>query len=110
MKIPVGAKLIVAYPQPTDVEAFESVYEKKHVPIAVANLTGRTRIVSTRVLQSPQATPQFHRIVEVHFPSVEALTRCAESTGGWETLANTVKISSGGPPIVMIAEEELFIF
>lgn len=83
---------------------------KEHVPMAVANRTGWTRIVSTRVLQSPQATPQFHRIVEVHFPSTEALTRCAESTGGRETLANAVKISSGGPPSVMIAEEELFVF
>jgi uncharacterized protein (TIGR02118 family) len=110
VKIGVGAKLIVAHPQPTDVEAFESVYEKEHVPMAVANLTGKTRIVSTRVLQSPQATPHFHRIVEVHFPSMEALKRCAESTGGRETLANAVKISSGGPPGVMIAEEELFVF
>jgi uncharacterized protein (TIGR02118 family) len=105
-----NAKLIVAYPQPTDVEAFEAVYRKEHVPMAVANLAGKTRIVATRVLQSPQGKPQFHRIVEVHFPSMEALQQCAESTGGKETLAHAVRISSGGPPVIMIAEEEVFNF
>ena len=104
------AKLIVAYPQPTDVEAFELVYEKEHVPMAVANLSGKTRIVATRVLQAPQGRPHFHRIVEVHFPSMEALQECAESAGGRETLDHAVRISSGGPPIIMIAEEDVFIF
>jgi hypothetical protein len=30
------AKLIVAYPQPTDTEAFEMVYHEEHVPLAIA--------------------------------------------------------------------------
>jgi hypothetical protein len=29
-----SVKLIVAYPQPTDVEAFEKVYQQVHVPMA----------------------------------------------------------------------------
>ena len=105
-----SAKLIVVYPQPTDVEAFEAVYQREHVPMAVANLVGKTRIVATRVVQSPQGEPQFYRIVEVHFPSMEALQQCAESAGGKETLAHAVRISSGGPPAIMIAEEEVFNF
>ena len=103
-------KLIVAYPQPADVEEFEAVYQREHVPMAVANLAGKTRIVATRVLQSPQGKPQFHRIVEVHFPSMEALQQCAESAGGKETLAHAARISSGGPPVIMIAEEEVYNF
>jgi uncharacterized protein (TIGR02118 family) len=105
-----SAKLIVAYPQPKDAEAFDAVYEKEHVPLAVAKLTGKTRIVATKVLQSPQGAPPFYRIVEVHFPSMEALQGCAESAGGKETLAHAVKISSGGPPVIMIAEEDTFTF
>src|SRR5579872_57452 len=105
-----SAKLIVAYPQPADVAAFEKVYENEHVPMAIARLAGKTRIVATKVLQSPQGAPQFYCIAEVHFPSMEALERCAESAGGRETLAHAVKISSGGPPVVMIAEEETFTF
>jgi len=100
----------VAYPQPKDTEAFDVVYEKEHVPMAVARLAGKTRIVATKVIQSPQDTPPFYRIAEVHFPSMEALQKCAESTGGKETLAHAVKISSGGPPVIMIAEEDSFTF
>ena len=105
-----STKLIVAYPQPKDVGAFEAVYQNEHVPLAIANLAGKTKIVSTKTLQTPQGTPAFYRIAEVHFPSLEALQRCAESAGGKETLANAVKISSGGPPVIMVAEEESFAF
>jgi uncharacterized protein (TIGR02118 family) len=105
-----SVKLIVAYPQPKDVTAFDEVYQKEHVPMAVAKLAGKTKIVATKVLQSPQGKPQFYCIAEVHFPSMEALQRCAESAGGKETLAHAVKISSGGPPTVMIAKEDTFTF
>jgi uncharacterized protein (TIGR02118 family) len=104
------AKLIVAYPRPRDVEAFEAVYQKEHVPMAIANLDGKTKIVATTVLQSPQGNPPFYRIVEVHFPSMEALQRCAASPGAQETLSHAEKISSGGPPVIMIAEEDTFTF
>jgi uncharacterized protein (TIGR02118 family) len=100
----------VAYPQPKDVEAFEAVYQNEHVPLALANLTGKTKMVSTKTVETPQGTPAFYRIAEVHFASLEALQRCAESTGGKETLANAVKISSGGPPVIMVAEEDSFTF
>jgi hypothetical protein len=63
-----------------------------------------------RILQSPQGKPQFYRVAEVHFPSMEALQWCAESAGGMATLANAAKISSGGPPAIMIAEEDTFTF
>ena len=105
-----SAKLIVAYPQPKDVEAFDTVYQNEHVPLAVGKLAGKTKIVSTKILQSPQGTPPFYRIAEVHFPSMEALQRCADSAGGKETLAHAVKISSGGPPVIMVAEEDSFTF
>jgi len=103
-------KLIVAYPQPKDASAFEKVYQQEHVPMAIANLPGKTKMVATKVLQSPQGEPQFYRIAEVHFPSMEALQQCAASAGGKETLAHAVKISSGGPPVIMIAEEDTFTF
>jgi hypothetical protein len=61
-------------------------------------------------LDSPQGTPPFYRIAEVHFPSIEALQACAASEGGKETLAHAVSISSGGSPIFLVAEEEVFTF
>jgi len=103
-------KLMVAYPQPKDASAFEEIYQKEHVPMAIANLRGRTKMVATKILQSPPGEPQFYRVAEVHFPSMEALQQCAESTGGKQTLAHAAKISSGGPPVIMIAEEDTFTF
>ena len=105
-----SVKLIVAYPQPKDASAFEKVYAEEHVPMAVANLHGKTKIVATKVLASPQGESPFYRVAEVHFPSMEALQKCADSAGGKETLANAVKISSGGPPVILIAEEDTFTF
>ena len=105
-----STKLIVAYPQPTDAAAFDIVYMNEHVPMAIAKLAGKTKIVATKVLASPQGTPQFYCIAEVHFPSMEVLQQCAASDGGKETLAHAMKISSGGPPVMMIAEEDTFTF
>ena len=105
-----NVKLIVVYPRPTDIDAFEKIYQNEHVPLAVAKLGGKTKIVATKVLGSPQGTPPFYCIAEVHFPSMPALEACAASDGGKEALAHAVKISSGGPPIFLVAEEETFTF
>jgi len=93
-------KLMVMYPTPKDVPAFERVYQDEHVPMAVKKLAGKTKLVATKVRGS---------IAEVHFPSLEALQACAASAGGKGTLAHAAKISSGGPPVV-IAEEQTFTF
>jgi uncharacterized protein (TIGR02118 family) len=105
-----AVKFLVLYPRPKDVDAFEKLYQEEHVPMAVEKLAGKTKFVATKVLASPQGTPPFYRIAEVHFPSREALDACAASQGGKETLAHAVRISSGGPPIFLIAEEEAFTF
>lgn len=103
-------KLVVLYPRPKDVEAFETAYHRDHVPMAVDKLAGKTKIVATRVLGSPQGTPAFHRIVEIHFPSMDALQACAASEGGKQTIAHAVSISSGGAPTFLVAKEETFVF
>lgn len=105
-----AVKLIVMYPTPKDVAAFERVYQDEHVPMAVKKLAGKTKFVATKVQASPQGKAAFYRIAEVHFPSLVALQACAASAGGKETLAHAAKISSGGPPVVLIAEEQSFTF
>jgi hypothetical protein len=62
------------------------------------------------VLSSPQGAAPFYRIAEVYFPSMQTLEECAASDGGKEALAHAVKISSGGTPIFLVAEEETFTF
>ena len=103
-------KLVVIYPRPKDVDAFERIYQNEHVPLAVTKLIRKTKIVATRVLGSPQGAPPFYRIAEVHFPAMQDLEACAASDDGKEVLAHAVSISSGGPPIFLVAEEETFAF
>src|SRR5213078_4321224 len=105
-----SVKLIVLYPRPKDIDSFEQKYQKEHVPMAVEKLAGKTKLVATKVVASPQGTPHFYRIAEVHFPSMEALQTCAASDGGKRTLEHAVSISSGGAPTFLIAEEESFTF
>ena len=105
-----NVKLAVIYPRPKDVESFEKVYTNEHVPLAVAKLGGKTKIVATKVLGSPQGVPPFYRVAEVYFPSMQALEAGAASDGGKEVLAHAVKISTGGTPIFLVAEEETFTF
>ena len=46
-------KLVVIYPRPGDIEAFETVYNRDHVPMAVAKLAGKTKIVASKIVGSP---------------------------------------------------------
>jgi uncharacterized protein (TIGR02118 family) len=104
-----GVKLVVMYPRPKDIEAFEKLYQEEHVPMAVDKLVGKTKFIATKVVATPDGTPPpFYRIAEVHFPSLEALQACAQSDGGKETVAHAVKISSGGAPILLVAEEQTY--
>lgn len=105
-----GVKLVVIYPRPKDIDAFEQVYQKEHVPMAVEKLAGKSKFVATKVVSSPQGTPPFYRIAEIYFPSLQALQDCFASEGGKQTAAHAVSISSGGPPILLVAEEETFTF
>lgn len=105
-----GVKLTVIYPYPKDVKAFEKAYQEEHIPMAVEKLKGKTKAVTTKVIGAPQGAPPFYRIAEIHFPSLEALEACAASPGGKETLAHAASISSGGPPVFLIGEEEVFNF
>jgi hypothetical protein len=41
---------------------------------------------------------------------METLQACAASPRGKQTLAHAASISSGGPPVILIGEEEVFTF
>ena len=78
--------------------------------MAEAKLKGRTRIVLTKVKSSPQGKVSAYRMIEVHFSSMDDLTKCVESEGGKEVVEHATKISTGGPPLMLICEEESFVF
>jgi uncharacterized protein (TIGR02118 family) len=105
-----GVKVVVIYPRPQDEEAFERAYSEEHVPLVEQKLKGMTRLVLTRVMGSPQGKVSAYRIAEVYFPSMNDLTNIIESDAGKEVVAHAQSISTGGPPLILICEEEAFVF
>lgn len=104
-------KIVVIYPRPTDVDAFEKVYIEEHMPIAAAKIKGVTKFAGTKVVGTPDgSTPPYYRIAELYFPSMQALQESAASSGTQEAVAHAFSISTGGPPIILVAEEETTTF
>ena len=103
-----GAKLVVLYPAPRDVSEFERAYTRDHAPMVTPqNFSGITRFVASRIVGTPDGSPAaFHRIAELHFPSMEALQTAASSSTAQAAVAHAVSISSGGRPVFLVAEEE----
>lgn len=105
-----GVKVVVIYPRPQDEEAFERIYTEQHVPLVEQKLKGLSRLVLTKVMGSPQGKVSAYRIAEIYFPSMDDLNASIESDGGKEVVAHAQSISSGGPPLILICEEESFVF
>src|SRR5436190_13015052 len=107
-----GPKLIVLYPYPQDVKAFERAYTEEHAPMVNPNtMKGITKFVATKVVATPDGSaPPFYRIAELHFPSMEALQAAAASAPAQKAVAHAVSISTGGKPVFLVAEEEAKTF
>ncbi len=107
-----NAKIVVLYPYPQDVDAFERAYTEEHVPMVSENtLKGITKFVATKVLGTADGSaPPFYRMAELHFPSLETLKECASSASAQKAVAHAVSISSGGKPLFLVAEEETTTF
>lgn len=105
-----GVKIVLIYPRPQDEEAFEKAYSEEHVPLLEAKFKGMTRMVLTKVRGSPLGKVSAYRMGEVYFSNMDDLTRCVESEAGKEVIAHAAKISTGGPPLLLICEEEAFMY
>jgi uncharacterized protein (TIGR02118 family) len=107
-----GAKVVVLYPAPRDVNTFERAYTQDHAPMVTAeNFQGMTRFVASRVVGTPDGSPApFYRIAELHFPSMQALQAAAASASAQQVVAHAVSISSGGMPVFLVADEEIRSF
>ena len=75
--------------------------------MAIAKLQGKTKIVATKVLGSPQGEPRFYRIAEGHFPSMTVLeARAVRRRKG--NLGKRSEDFNRGAPFFLVAEEETF--
>ncbi len=98
-------KIIVLYPRPLDPEAFEKVYREEHVPL-VAEQMPTARLTATRIVGAPRGEPPFYRVAELSFESMEALQTASASEGGRATARHAFAISTGGPPVFMVGDED----
>jgi uncharacterized protein (TIGR02118 family) len=100
-----GVKLVMIFPNPIDLEAFEAAYAAQQLPLLLAQLNGQTKGTLTRVLGAPDGHPRFCRMVEIYFTSQEALHASLASREGQAVAAQAIAISSGGTPIFLICDE-----
>jgi uncharacterized protein (TIGR02118 family) len=105
-----AVKVVIIYPRPQDEQAFERAYLEEHVPMVENKLKGLTRLILTKVTGSPQGKIAAYRIAEAYFSSMPDLQKIMESDAGKEVMAHAQTISSGGPPLVLICEEEAFVY
>ena len=107
-----GAKIIVIYPSPRDVSTFERAYTQDHAPMVTPqNFSGIKKFVASKVVGTADGSEApFYRVAELHFPSMEALQAAAASPSAQKAVAHAVSISTGGKPIVLVAEEDTKTF
>src|SRR6185295_14447638 len=99
-------KLIVLYPPPADVTTFERRYHAEHAPMVMKKIPGLKKFVASQVLGAPAGAPAYQRVAELYFDSVASLQAGMGSAGGQEAVAHAIEISTGGAPVVLIAEED----
>ena len=99
-------KLIVLYPPPADVATFERRYQSEHAPMVVQKIPGLKKFFAAQVLGSPMGAAPYQRVAELYFDSMESLQAAMTSPGGQAAVAHALEISTGGAPVVLIAEDD----
>jgi uncharacterized protein (TIGR02118 family) len=99
-------KLIVLYPPPSDAATFERRYQSEHAPMVRTKIPGLRNFVSAQVVGSPAGKAPYQRVAELYFDSMESLQAAVGSPGGQAAVAHAMEISTGGAPVVMIAEDD----
>ena len=100
------ALLLILYPHPTDIQAFDRAYREEHLPYAGPRLQGATGVATRRVVGPSFAPPSYHLMSDVAFPSIDQLKACVASEGGKEALAHAGSISTGGTPTIIAVADE----
>jgi len=99
-------KLIVLYPPPTDAAEFERRYRTEHSPMVTDTIPGLKKFVAAKVLGSRAGKAPYQRVAELYFDSTESLQAGMASPAGQAAVAHAGEISTGGAPVVLIAEDD----
>lgn len=97
-------KLTVLYPYPSDAEQFEDEY-RAHLRLLheKANIPADARPYTvTKFHPTPEGHPPYYQMFSLPFPSAEALQAAMGSPDMQEVAADAVRISTGGPPVILV--------
>ncbi|MFN8485443.1 MAG: EthD family reductase [Anaerolineae bacterium] len=98
--------MIVLYPQPADPAEFDRVYEAEHIPLCKESYPTMTSMVANKVVGSPMGAAPYYMIVEIEFPSTEALQEAMGTKANRNVGKHAVQISTGGMITVLLAESQ----
>ena len=107
-KNPDEVKLMVLYPQPTDVVQFDKDYQDHLVLLNdKANIPADASLpyTVTKFLPTPDGPPDFYQVFIMTFPSAQAMQQAMSTPGMQEVAADAARISTGGAPVVLIGNE-----
>jgi uncharacterized protein (TIGR02118 family) len=74
--------------------------------MVVQKIPGLQKFLAAQVLGTPAGAAPYQRVAELYFESIESLQAAMASAGGQAAVAHAVEISTGGPPVVLIAEDD----
>jgi uncharacterized protein (TIGR02118 family) len=96
-------KLVVAYGQPEDPNAFDRYYVDTHIPL-VNKIPNLRRFESGKVVGTPDGLPPpYYYLAELSFEDAEELQASLDSPDGQAAAADVGNFASGGAT-VMIAQ------
>lgn len=104
---PGPVRLMVLYPQPTNVDQFEADY-RAHLDLLRRALDipeGERPYTVTHFLPGPNGPAPYYQLFSLPFESAEALREARARPGMPEVAADAARISSGGPPVVLIGSD-----
>lgn len=102
-----GVKLMVLYPQPADIAQFEDDY-RAHLRLLHRALDipeDERPYTVTRFFTTPDGPAPYFQLFTLTFASREALQQARARPGMQEVAADAARISSGGPPVVLVGSE-----
>jgi uncharacterized protein (TIGR02118 family) len=96
-------KLVVAYNQPKDPDAFDRQYADTHIPL-VQKIPNLRRFESGKVIGTPEGSPApYYYLAELWFEGADELQASLGSAEGQAAAADVGTFATGGAT-VMIAE------
>lgn len=70
-------------------------------------IPGLRNFFAARVLGTPAGAAPYQRVAELYFDSLDSLQVAMASPEGQAAVAHAMEISTGGAPVVLIAEDDV---